>query len=80
MSKYTGQCDFYDLISIQGGFEDFNNIRKYNIYIGKSLLPLVFNNIQDLEPYYCYGVCASGINNVENTGTIRLTKEPLREW
>lgn len=80
MSKYTGQCDFYDLISIQGGFEDFNNIRKYNIYIGKSLLPLVFNNIQDLEPYYNYGVCASGINNVENTGTIYLTGEPLKGW
>ena len=80
MSKYTGECDFYDLISIQGGFEDFNNIKRYKIYVGDSILPLSFNSIVDLEPYYAYGICMSGIDNVNNVGTIYLTGEPLKGW
>lgn len=76
MSKYSGQCDFYDTIKILGGFDDINNIKNYNIYVGSNF-PLVIYNMKDLMPYYGYGITSGGFDNIHHTGNIFLTNKSL---
>lgn len=71
MSRYSGRCDLYDTIQIQGGFD---NIKNYTIYVNNESKPLKINTIKDLEPYYSYELAYGGFDNIKHTGTIYLIK------
>lgn len=68
MSKYSGQCDFYDTIQIHG----YNAIKNYKIFVDGAKVPLTISDISDLEPYYGYIISVGGFDNVKKTGTIYL--------
>ena len=56
MSRFSGKCDFYDFLEIRGilnnekNFEDFK--KKSVVYVND--VPLKFDNIKDLMPYYTH--------------------------
>lgn len=75
MSKFSGKCDLYDCIEIHG----VDHIMNCKIYIKDSTKPLEINSLADLVPYYPYVPISMGMNNVDNTGTIRLTDRPYYE-
>jgi hypothetical protein len=45
MSKYSGQCDFYDTIQIHG----YDAIKNYKIFVDGAKVPLTISDISDLE-------------------------------
>lgn len=56
MSKYSGKCDFYDVINIHG----LDYILRSKIYIGNSDNQLDLKEKKDLIPYYSYTVAIAG--------------------
>ena len=71
MSKFSGKCDFYDHILING----LENILKSKVYVGRSREPLKLTCEADCIPYYPYVISACCCTH--GVGTIYLTE---RSW
>lgn len=69
MSKFSGKCDFCDVISIRG----LDYILNSNVYLGSSTTPLPLNSVEDCIPYYPHIVTVAAYDNVNRCGIIRLT-------
>lgn len=67
MSRFSGKCDFYDHIEING----IEKVLASNIYIGENIIPLKINSEKDCIPYYAHIVYLS------TPTTARLT---TRSW
>lgn len=78
MSKYTGKCDFYDVIKIWG--EDI--ILNCRIMIRKDTV-LEVKGIEDLKPYFAHIIASMGIGKEKNEdgyyGTIFLSNKTYTE-
>lgn len=77
MSKYSGKCDFYDVICIWG--EDA--ILNCDIYVGGKKVEA--NSIDDLRPYFGTIIAGMGISKEKNErgkfGSINLCARPYYE-
>ena len=74
MSRFSGKCDFYDLIDIHG----VDKILSCNIYNHKDLIPLRTESVKDLIPYYPY--LTSLVNIGKNNGYIRLSRQSFIDY
>lgn len=69
MSRFSGKCDFYDLIDIHG----VDKILSCDIYNYKDLLPLRIDSAKDFIPYYPY--LTPLVNIGKNSGYLRLSQQ-----
>lgn len=70
MSKFSGKCDFCDIIEING----LENILKSQVCLSSSEAPLELHSIKDCIPYYQHIVIAS--STTKGVGTYILTDKP----
>ncbi len=69
MSRFSGKCDLYDLLS---GYE-FEDLKNWKIYRGSSDTPIKIEKEEDLIPYYPF-VCSIVAKDASN-GYVRLMEE-----
>ena len=68
MSKFSGKCDFYDVIEMHG----LEHILNSDVYIGDSNIPLNLVCYKDCIPYFPYVVSIAGYSR-NSKSFIRLT-------
>lgn len=69
MSRFSGKCDFRDHIEIFGA----ENILKSRVYVGNNVVPMRFEKVSDLIPYYPYIIATS--SSIDGVGEIHLSSE-----
>ena len=70
MSKFSGKCDLYDCIEIQGGFDEFKKVYK-ELYVGNQKLE--YETELDLAPFYGHIPIHSYVFNGE--GYMKLSED-----
>lgn len=73
MSRFSGKCDFCDMIDIFG----LDHIINCDVYVGNNEEPLKITCREDCIPYYPYVVSMSSMDTKNKNGYIRLT---TRSW
>lgn len=71
MSRFSGKCDFCDVIEIMG----LEHVLKCEIYVGDELVEL--KSLRDCIPLYPHIVTSSYTDRKNMTGVIRLSS---RSW
>ena len=72
MSKFSGKCDFYDVIEMRG----FDYIKNSEIYVG-NIGPIKIEKPEDLIPYYGFLVSAGGFDKDKCNVQLSLDCYPL---
>lgn len=74
ISRYSGKCDWFDVLEIHGyTIEELQN--NVIIYVGKNSEPLHVEKISDMIPYYPYLVGSACFDNKERKAIIHLSSE-----
>lgn len=75
MSKYSGQCDVYDVLVMIREYTDEELKNNVKVYVGDSETPLELNTQKDLIPYYPHLISCSSYDGQSKKYIAHITKK-----